>query len=231
MDWDFLTITLKLKGSLQRRDRLCNVRLLRRHCGDCGWRFALRRMCAEAQLELRLRGCVICPAFVLLLHRHQTALPHEFDSTAIIWQVKGSSGGNCGGSPPTLTIIRNRATSVTLPSQARPGRAPSHLPRIAFSGACMFLHSGQVVTKREQMVFWPDIANVLALFPAVFPARVSILAIEPNWKDLIFGRRSADIIALLIAQQVTFAKLSACAVCAVKWEGHLQPQKTPGHRV
>jgi hypothetical protein len=36
VDWDFLTITLMFKGSLQRRDRLYNVRLLRRHCGDCG---------------------------------------------------------------------------------------------------------------------------------------------------------------------------------------------------
>jgi hypothetical protein len=34
---------------------------------------------------LGLRGCVICLAFVLLLHRHQTALPREFHSTAIIW--------------------------------------------------------------------------------------------------------------------------------------------------
>jgi hypothetical protein len=48
VDWGFLTITLMFKGSLQRRDRLCNVRLLRRHCGDCGWRFAPRRMCAGA---------------------------------------------------------------------------------------------------------------------------------------------------------------------------------------
>jgi hypothetical protein len=39
--------------------------------------------------KMGYRGCVICPAFVLQLHRHQTALPHEFDSTSSIWQVKG----------------------------------------------------------------------------------------------------------------------------------------------
>jgi hypothetical protein len=36
--------------------------------------------------------------------------------------------------------------------------------------------------RATNMVFWLDIADILALFLAVFPARVSILAIEPNRK-------------------------------------------------
>lgn|SRR5271155_5173962 len=107
MDWDLLTIALKFKGSLERRDRLRNVRLLRRHCSDCGWRFAPRRMCTEAQLEMGYQGCLICLAFVLQLHRHQTALPHEFDSTSSIWQVKGRLEVIVEEAP-SLMIIKSR---------------------------------------------------------------------------------------------------------------------------
>src|SRR5438270_411414 len=66
----------------------------------------LRRMCAESQLELKLRGCVICLAFVQPLHRHQTALPHEFAGMAIIWQVKGRLEVIVEEAP-TLMIIKS----------------------------------------------------------------------------------------------------------------------------
>lgn len=67
----------------------------------------LHEGCAEAQLEMGCRGCLICPAFVLQLHRHQTALPHEFDSTSSIWQVKGRLEVIVEEAP-SLMIIKSR---------------------------------------------------------------------------------------------------------------------------
>jgi hypothetical protein len=84
-------------------------------------------MWAEAQLEMGYLGCLICPAFVLQVYRHQTALAREFDSTSSIWQVKGRLEVIVEEAP-SLKIIKSRYVPVTLPSQARPG--PGRAPRI-----------------------------------------------------------------------------------------------------
>ena len=81
---------------------------------------SLREGCA-----LGLRGCVICPAFVLLLRRHQTVLPREFDSTAIIWQVKGRLDVIVEEAPIPLTIMKSRyASDAAKPSASRSTGTP-----------------------------------------------------------------------------------------------------------
>jgi hypothetical protein len=107
-------------------------------------------MCAEAQLENGDIGAAICPAFVLQLHRHQAALPHEFDNTSSIRQVKGRLEVIVEEAP-ILDDHRIALRPVTLPSQARPG---SQAELLAFAANSLFwglhvLHSGQVVTRRE----------------------------------------------------------------------------------
>jgi hypothetical protein len=84
-------------------------------------------MCAEAQLENGDIGAAICPAFVLQLHRHQAALPHEFDNTSSIRQVKGRLEVIVEEAP-ILDDHRIALRPVTLPSQARPG--PGRAPHI-----------------------------------------------------------------------------------------------------